>query len=100
MTATPNVPMPTGAVRVEEWEGEGHDRGRFFLHPPLEVSDVTVAIRGVQYSDGKMGRSALLQLHPSVESIGADFTPRYARRLAAMPQNLADTCEILDEAGQ
>lgn len=85
--------MPTGAEWADEWDGEGDDRGRFFSHPGIAIADVTLSIRGVQYADGGTGRSLLLQLDSSVRDTGADFTPLYARRLAAMLQNYADSGE-------
>jgi hypothetical protein len=37
-----------------------------------------------------------MRLDDAIQSYGDDLTTRDARRLAAMLQNLADTCEILD----
>ena len=95
-----HLPLPAGAVWFGEWEGEGDDRDRFFNHTTIEVDDASLTIQGVQYVRGATGRSILLRLDPAIAANGADFTPRSARQLAAMLQNLADTCEILDEVNR
>jgi hypothetical protein len=93
ITTSPAWPVPAGAHWVDdEWDGEGEDRVRFFHHPDVSIGEVTLSILGVQYVDGRTSRS--------VHVVGdCDFTPRYARQVAAMLQNLADTCEILDGIG-
>jgi hypothetical protein len=97
-TATSYVPdTPAGADWVDEWTGEGKDRGRFFRHPSLDVGDAILTIQGVQYADGKTGRSILIRVEPAFENgTDGDLTPLYARKLAAWLQNLADQCEMLD----
>jgi hypothetical protein len=97
MTTTPTLPLPAGAVSVGEWHGEGADRARYFEHAPVDIGDAILTMRGVQYASGGTGRSILLSLDEAIQSQGDDLTPLYARRLAAMPQNFADTCEILDD---
>jgi hypothetical protein len=91
------LPLPAGAVSVGEWHGQEPDRARFFEHPPLDIGDAILTIRGVQYANGTTGRSILLSLDEEIQSHGDDLTVLYARRLAAMLQNFADTCEILDD---
>jgi hypothetical protein len=91
---TPTFPAPAGAHWVDdEWSGDGEDRARFFHHPDISIGEATLSISGVQYADGRTSRSIL------IDASDADFTPQYARRVAAMLQNLADTCEILDGIG-
>jgi hypothetical protein len=87
---------PASAVWVGEWEGEGDDRARYFKQAPLDIGDAMLTIHGVQYASGRTGRSIVLSIDEAIQSGGDDLTPLYARRLAAMLQNLADTCEILD----
>jgi hypothetical protein len=41
-----------------------------------------------------------LRLDPVIAANGADLTVQDARRLAAMLQNFADTCELLDEVAR
>jgi hypothetical protein len=41
-TTTPHLPLPAEAIRAEEWEGEGYDRGRFFLHWTYRTCDQAV----------------------------------------------------------
>lgn len=93
-------PCPPGAVWAGDWDGDGEDRGRFFDHAPIRIADTTLTMQGVQSAAGVTSRSILLRLDESIQPNGADFTPAYARRLAAMLQNFADTCEILDEAAR
>jgi hypothetical protein len=104
MTATTDLdaylPVPAGAVSVGEWHGEGADRSRNFEHAPVDVGDATLTLRGVQYASGDTGRSILMSHAEEIQSHGDDLTPLYARRLAAMLQNFADTCEILDRRGR
>jgi hypothetical protein len=89
---------PAGAVQVDEWNGDGPDRGRYFEHAPINIVDVALTIHGIQYARGTTGRSIKIRLDEALqrEDMADDLTPRDARRLAAMLQNLADTCEILD----
>ena len=91
------LPVPAGAVSVEEWHGKPEDRARYFEHEPRDIGDAVLTIRGVQYANGETGRSIWLRLAEEIQSQGDDLTPLYARRLAAMLQNFADTCEILDD---
>jgi hypothetical protein len=94
-TTTPAVPLPAGTESAEDWEGEGENLGRFFHHPAIESGEAILHILGVQYANGSTGRSVRIRVIDGLYE--ADFTPREARRLAAMLQNLADTCELLDE---
>jgi hypothetical protein len=100
MTATTDLdaylPVPAGAVSVGEWDGEGADRSRYFEHGPVDIGDAILTMRGVQYASGDTGRSILMSLDEAIQSHGDDLTPLCARRLAAMLQNFADECEILD----
>jgi hypothetical protein len=93
-TTAPQVLMPAGAHWVDdEWNDDGEDQTRFFHHPKIHIGEATVSIEGVQYADGRTSRAV------RIEASDGNFTPRYARKVAAMLQNLADTCEILDGIG-
>lgn len=96
MTQPPIYLCRAGAVWVGEWDGNGDDCGRYFDHAPIEVEGVTLTICGVQYARGTTGRSIKVRLDEELQNGGDDLTVPYARRLAAMLLNLADTCEILD----
>lgn len=101
MTTTPEIPtywppQPAGAVHIGEWEGDGADRGRHFEHSPVDIGGAILTIQGVQYASGTTGRSIRFQVDEALQNGGDDLTPLCARRLAAMLQNFADTCEILD----
>jgi hypothetical protein len=93
---TTHLPAPAGAVHVDEWRGDGTDLGRYFEHAPIDIGDATLTIHGIQYARGTTGRSIRMRLDDTIQSYGDDLTTQDARRLAAMLQNLADTCEILD----
>jgi hypothetical protein len=84
-------------MSVGEWDGgERADRSRYFEDAPVDIGDAILTIRGVQYANGVTGRSILLRLGEHLQDYHDDLTVLYARRLAAMLQNFADTCEILD----
>ena len=98
----PAVSPPAGATWIDDWQGINGDRGRHFDHPDIEICDVAVNIRGVQCADGHTGRGIRLRINPGnpLNDGLADLTSPYARRLAAMLQNFADTCELLDVVTQ
>ena len=91
---TVHLPMPAGAVHVEPWHDDGVERSRYFEHAPFDIGDAVLKIHGLQYDGGTIGRSILLRLDEAIQSLGDDLTPKDARRLAAMLNNFADTCEI------
>jgi hypothetical protein len=105
MTTTPDLEHymdtpPAGAVWVDAWEGASFDRARVFTQAPFDVGAAILTIRGMQFPDGRTDRSILIELHEEIRACGEDLTPQDARRLAAMLQNFADTCEILDQAAR
>lgn len=86
-----HVPTPAGAVSVEDWYMD-NDGGwyRLFSQAAHEMPEGTLTMRGIQYQTGDTHRAVFLA------SDDDDLHPKRARRLAAMLQNFADTCEILD----
>jgi hypothetical protein len=92
---------PPALSQVGDWDSRvGNDRGRYFEHAPVDVGDAVLTIRGVQYANGATGRSILMRLEESIQAGDDDLTSLYARKLAAMLQNFADTCDILDEVNR
>ncbi len=90
MTTTPtesDVAAPAGATRVDSFYG---DDNRCFWHPDIRLDDAVVAMGGYQDRDGSTSRFIWL------DAAQQELSVKQARRLAAMLQNLADTCEILD----
>jgi hypothetical protein len=91
---TTTTELPDGASWADDkFDGDGDDRGRLFTYPNITVGEVTMFILGVQYANGSTSRSVSLPVADG--DYTADFTPLYARTLAAMLQNLADICELL-----
>ncbi|MBY0287488.1 MAG: hypothetical protein K2X52_10100 [Mycobacteriaceae bacterium] len=101
-TITPDriefIRPPAGAAEISDWRdcGDG-EFGRTFSQTPFETLDAVLTIHGSQYDDGRVSRSVVVRIKPTFEGEDeADLTPREARKLAALLQNFADTCEILD----
>lgn len=85
------VPHPAGAASVNDWYLENDGQWyRVFTHAVHEMGEGDLCIRGTQCEDGKTYRGIYLVSNDD------DLTPRQARKLAAMLQNFADTCQILD----
>ena len=100
MTTTIDLPAPPGAVKMDTALENG---ARLFWHTPLCIcdGDATLTIEGVQYPDGVTSRAIVVSLEDTwVARKGCTLTVEAARQLAAMLQNLADTCEILDETAK
>lgn len=94
---------PAGATEIGEWDElptpDGAQYTRTFSHAPVDTCEAVLTIQGVQYGDGTVRRSFAIRVNPTFEGADdVDLTPHAARRLAALLQNFADTCEILDGA--
>ena len=94
-----NVPLPAGCVRVYDWdppEVTGYPTAsRYFVGTSRVVEveqheeDITVTVDGMQWSDGRVERSILVdQTHPD-----DPLTPQQARELAAALVGAADEFE-------
>lgn len=96
-----DVRAPAGATEIAEWDElrteSGAEYTRVFRHAPVDTLEAVLTLQGVQYGNGTVHRSIVIRINPTFEGEDeVDVTPQVARRLAALLQNFADTCEILD----